>query len=151
MEVCNASNDNAETLLEISAPLLILAQHLTEVYLAYTPELIDYLNQNSEEDWCGESYTVMEAELLEPLQSIRESEAAYRNILCLDTTALRAVPFAVALAELRGRLDAIWNAVRQFTTIPNVYESDIDMNGLKALAQHTSMGLIELADAESSE
>lgn len=80
------------------------------------------------------------------LQGIRDVEYIYRDILFIEVKALRLIEFAVALAQLRGRVEEFWNISRQMAPITKTFRSDINPEALRALATHTTNRLIELTD-----
>jgi hypothetical protein len=85
---------------------------------------------------------------LDNLLRIREAEQWYRSIIAVDTSVLRSIPYALALANLRAEMDRFWNVTRQLGPPPKTYKSKIDPEALKALALLSTRRLLEIIKAD---
>lgn len=87
------------------------------------------------------------AELGSLLESIRGMEQAAKSAVApegLDTLHLN---FRRSMAQARESIAITYSLTRQMVTVPQDTDSGIDVDGLKALADHSTRRLIELANA----
>lgn len=82
---------------------------------------------------------------MEHLKAIRQLEATMTSTVV--PTALEAEHLALrrSIARARSRLASIDLVCRQFFIKPEIFESSIDPEGLRALADHTTQRLVQLA------
>lgn len=87
------------------------------------------------------------AELGSLLESIRGMEQALKSAVVPEGLDTLHLSFRRSMAQARESVAITYNLTCQMVTVPEDTDSGIDMDGLKALADHSTRRLIKLANA----
>lgn len=83
--------------------------------------------------------------LHELIAQVRGLEAALRDVVAPEYLSEDHMAMRRAVAKMRGRLVQLESLLIQTHETPRIVESAIDMDGLKALAEHTTQRVARLA------
>lgn len=82
---------------------------------------------------------------MEHLKAIRQLEATMAATIVPSTLEDDHLALRRSIARARGRLASIDLVCRQFFVRPDIFESSVDPEGIRALADHTTQRLVQSA------